>query len=187
MWKDIDEDIAIKQVIKWSKPIKNMDQTLQFMSDIVNQEMPSDKPLWEYHLVEDYTKDSSMLIVRMSHSFTDAMGIVSMLSCLNDEGYKLKIDKELPKQGLIQNILLILAAIPLSISFMTATKNMPTDEKAAKIREFNGENQHKIKFYVSKSYSFEAVKKCYKRYDQTTFNDYYKICKMYCITNYFNY
>ena len=172
LWKDISQDTALQQVMKWNRSIHNIEQGLQFMSEIVNQKMPDDKPLWEYHFIEDYTKESSLIVTRMSHCYTDAMGYMSLLSCLNDEEYRIKLEKEIPKQSILQIILLWLATIPLTIRFIYATKNSHTDENAAKIREFDGENEHKIKFYMSKSFDFEKVKKCYKRYEKTTFNDY---------------
>jgi len=42
--------------------------------------MPKDKPQWEMHLCEDYSKDTSVLFMRMHHSFTDGVGYVSMMS-----------------------------------------------------------------------------------------------------------
>ena len=70
--------------------------------------MDYSKPLWEFHLVEDFSDDLSAVIVRMHHAFTDGVGFVSMMSCMNDDKFKLKIDKKFPEPSLFQKFIFLL-------------------------------------------------------------------------------
>ena len=55
---------------------------------------------------------------------------------------------------------------------MRGVKELRTDENSAKLREMNGPETSKTKFYASGYVPFEKLKKVYKRFDKTSFNDY---------------
>ena len=55
---------------------------------------------------------------------------------------------------------------------MSAIRRLRTDENSAKLREMNGPETSKTKYYASGYVSFEKLKKVYKRLDKTSFNDY---------------
>ena len=55
---------------------------------------------------------------------------------------------------------------------MRGVKELRTDENSAKLRETNGPETSKTKFYASGYVLFEKLKKVYKRFDKTSFNDY---------------
>jgi len=53
---------------------------VKYINNLNNQHMHRDKPLWEMHFYENYTAETSILFMRMHHSFTDGVGYVSMMS-----------------------------------------------------------------------------------------------------------
>ena len=67
---------------------------------------PEDKPLWEFQLYEDYTETTSMVFMKMHHSFTDGIGFVCLMSCLNDEQFKTKGPKIIKEPSFFQHIVL---------------------------------------------------------------------------------
>lgn len=138
----------------------------------MNEYMPYDKPLWEMYLLENYSENESIVFVRMHHSFTDGVGYVSLMSCINDEKYKIKMDKKFPEAGLVERVLLAIAT-PFYIAILLITfTGIRTDKNAAKVRKLRGKDDFKNKFYLSEQIPFKDTRKCYKRFKNTTFNDY---------------
>ena len=55
---------------------------------------------------------------------------------------------------------------------MRGVKELRTDDNSAKLREMNGPETSKTKYYASGYVPFEKLKKVYKRFEKTSFNDY---------------
>ena len=108
MWKDIDAETSKKQIIKCDKKIKSPEDWMNYAWEIMNEYMDFRKPLWEFHFVEDYSDDLSAIIVRLHHAFTDGIGFVSMMSCMNDDEFKLKISKSFKEPSLLQKLVVLL-------------------------------------------------------------------------------
>lgn len=134
--------------------------------------MPYERPLWEYRLLEDFTEDTSILFIRMHHSFTDGIGYVSLMSCINDEKYKTTSKKKIPKYNIFMNALIFILSPFLILYNLPKIRSFQTDQKAAFVREIKGQETYKNKYYASDYIPFEDVKKCYKKFEKTTFNDY---------------
>ena len=147
-------------------------EVLQYWSELINGNMSLDKPLWEFHVIEDYTKDTSMVLARFHHSFTDGIGFISLMSWLNDNKYNIKNTKVIPKLSLVQNILLTLAIPYYLYKVQSNSSSISTDIKAAKIQELKENGDSYVNLYASKTFDFESIKKWYKRFSNTTFNDY---------------
>ena len=171
LWRDIDKEVARKQIKRWTKKLSNEKEVIQYWSEIANGLMPLDKPLWEFFIVEDYTNDTSVVMARFHHSFTDGVGFVSLMSWLNDNKYWIKNTKLIPKPSIIQNILLTLLFPYFLFKMLSNSRNISSDENAAKIRKMNKEDSY-VDLFASKTFEFESIRKCYKRFSNTTFNDY---------------
>jgi hypothetical protein len=126
----------------------------------MEQRMDRSKPLWDFHLVQNYTKDTSVLFLRMHHSFTDGVGYVCLMSFLNDEKFNTKTAKKIPEPTFFQNALLW-ATMPFVVLYTTyKASKIKTDDQAAKIRELKGGDDFKTKLYASEQlFSFEALRK----------------------------
>lgn len=55
----------------------------EFVSNLVSTPMDPTKPLWDYHLVEDY-QGGSALIVRVQHCYGDGMAMIHLLLSMTD-------------------------------------------------------------------------------------------------------
>ena len=158
-WKDIDREVARKQIIRCTKKLNNEQEVLQYVSEMLSQDMPVDKPLWEFHILEDYTKDTSIVIPKLHHSFTDGIGYISLMSCLTDNKYNVKNTKLVPKPSFLQNLLLYIGSPYFVYKLLFAAKKMKTDPQAAKIRELKDKGDMFVNLYASKLFDFESIKK----------------------------
>lgn len=134
--------------------------------------MPKDRPFWEMRFCENYSKDTSLLVVRIHHSFTDALGFLSLCSLVNDEKFKLKMASKFPKPNFFINILFKLVAPFIIFSKAPEAQGYKTDDQAAKIRELTEKDCGRAKLYATKGFKFSDLRQCYRRFAQTTFNDY---------------
>ena len=99
--------------------------------------MDYSKPLWDFHFLENYTNDSSLIIFRAHHSFSDAIGFATILSCMNDNQFVHRIDKKAPSVNLIQKAILALITPFYIIYSMIVTSRIVSDPKVACINELN--------------------------------------------------
>ena len=171
-WKDIDANLAKQQIIKCKEKLTNENQVRDYLCKLINEDMDINLPPWEFYLIEDYSQKSSMLITRIHHSFTDGAGFVSLMSFLNDEKFMAKNTKSIPKYGIFMVILQWIMTPIFSIYVLLSTKSFKTDNIAAKIREVSGEENFKSKFLSAEEIPFESIRKCYKKHNGATFNDY---------------
>lgn len=171
-WKDTNFDVAKAQIMKCKENIKTDEQCVEHINKLVNERMPFDRPLWEMHLLENYSEDSSVLFMRMHHSFTDAMGFVSMMSFLNDDQFRLKIDKKFPRISIFMHIFFAIVGPIYVLYIILQLIFLPNDNEVAKINELKQKDTFNNKFYASEELPFASLKKCYKRFEKTTFNDY---------------
>lgn len=142
------------------------------MSTFLNENLPLNKPLWEIHFVENFSEDTSVVLMRINHTFTDATGFISLMSCLNDDKYKLKIDKKFPQVSWAMQIFYALFGPLYCLYLGGVMKFLSTDSNTKKINELTRKNSYKNKFYISEEIPFQDIRKCYKRFKNTTFNDY---------------
>lgn len=175
MWKYMGDNFGESQITKISEKLRTEADVVNYIQKINNQIMPRDRPLWEFRLLEDYTKTTSVLVCRLSHGFTDGAGLVGLLSGINDEEFKVSSSKEYPT---VKWYIQALIAIISFFVFLPGTIEMKTfkpDKNSKRINEMN-KQQNIVKqdeYNVSKEISFEKVRKVYKSYgDKYTFNDY---------------
>ena len=104
LWKTVDVEVALKQIIKDDKDIHTEEEVLKYYEELSNQRMDKFKPLWEFRVIENYTETTSMITFRMHHGFIDAVGFVSVMSALDDKQFSTKMDKKIKKLSLFQEI-----------------------------------------------------------------------------------
>jgi NRPS condensation-like uncharacterized protein len=117
LWKDVGHEVAKDQLKKFEGDINTEDDCMKAVEDMCNEEMDFSKPLWEFYVKEDFTENESAVLIRMHHAFSDANGFVGLMSCLNDERYKLKTDKKFTELGFFSNILLSIVGPLYTIYF----------------------------------------------------------------------
>ena len=55
-WKDVSADLCKSQIMKIQKQLKNDKELLEYNAELLDAYMDYSKPLWEFHLLEDYRK-----------------------------------------------------------------------------------------------------------------------------------
>jgi hypothetical protein len=88
-------DSAKAQVKKCDEKISNDEQVVNYCTKLGVKLLPTYKPLWEIHVLENYTKDTSLVFFVLQHSLMDAIGFVSLLSALLDNQFKLTMKKNI--------------------------------------------------------------------------------------------
>ena len=171
-WKDIDPKIAKNQLIKCEENIKTQEDWINYSNRLMQEYMDYSKPLWEFHLVENYSGDLSAVIVRMHHSFTDGVGFVAMMSWVNDDKYKIKMDKKFHEPSLIQKLIICLCTPYIIVWWLWRNMHVNSDLNSAKWNDLKGKDKFKTNFYISELIPFEDIQKWYKKFKNTTFNDY---------------
>ena len=78
----------------------------------------------------------------------------------------------MPKFSIFQKLILAVKSLFTFIKIENKTKTFETDEKTKELLK-NVRNVNKTRYYTSEiEIPFEILKKCYKRYDGMTFNDF---------------
>ncbi|CAI2367884.1 unnamed protein product [Moneuplotes crassus] len=174
LWKDQGPQAGRDQIKLCTEKINDEDGLRKFAEKICNERMDYSKPLWEFHFIENYSETQSAMVLRLHHAVADGGGIVGLFSAMNDPDKRLKIGKQFPKIGFLQDLVLTFVG-PIYSVYLLAKKGLfHSDKEASKINELKKEDDHYVKFYTSKtSFDFKALKKCYKRFQGTPkFNDY---------------
>lgn len=171
-WKEVSEDKAKQQVFREEIELTNDEDCMEHLNDICRKPLNFSKPLWEFRLVENYANGKSVVFYKVHHSFMDGVGFVSLMSTLNDEQFTTRLPKNIEKPGLIQSIITMFKSPMILSKIVPEMKSWNTDENAAKVREFLGQDQQTNILYGSRELPFDKITKCYKKYPGMTFNDF---------------
>lgn len=122
--------------------------------------------------VEDYTDETSLLLIKCHHSFTDGMGVITLFAYLNDSSFCPKLVPKLKKISCWQKIL-VACFVPVALVMQyNVALFFKLKEQNKKIHTPNGKNSGDSVFLCSKTYHFDDLRKCYKQFDKATFNNY---------------
>ena len=83
-FKDSDPILAKNQVKKIDTEIHCQKDIDKYMARLMEKEMNTNKPLWEIHVAENYEDDTSIVFILIHHMLSDGMGIISLITFLND-------------------------------------------------------------------------------------------------------
>ena len=87
LWKDVDPGLALNQVINDKTVLKNEDELLQYMSDLMAKPFDENFPMWEMRFMYLTDEDKSVAMFKTHHSFTDGLGMISLMSCFDDDQF----------------------------------------------------------------------------------------------------
>nr|XP_042908417.1 uncharacterized protein LOC122271409 [Parasteatoda tepidariorum] len=93
-WID-DEDFSIENhVFEEKKEINSSDELEEHISNLMNQPLPSSRPLWEIRVIKDYGKSKdTVLVLRIHQAISDGITLVVILGnhlCDNQKLLRLK-------------------------------------------------------------------------------------------------
>ena len=172
-WKDTNFEIAKAQIKKCTKDIKTDQQCVEYVNELLNEQMPIDKPQWEMYFLEDFSEEESVIFMKMHHCFTDAMGFVGMLSFLHDNQLSFKADKKFPILSILERVFFTIVGPVYTLYLVLYMCLIPQDKNSVKINELKQKDTFNNRVYASEEFQFDTLRKCYKRFKGTTFNDYF--------------
>jgi len=93
---------------------------------------------------------------------------------MNDEKYRLKVNKKFPETNLLLEYFCILFGPFYSVYLLIINSKKITDPEALKLNELKEKDSKYTKFYMAKKrFNFQQIRNCYKRFkEKTTFNEY---------------
>ena len=172
-WKEVDVQLARQQVKNLDMHFEDEASFFEYFNRFTNERMEKGKPLFEFGLIEDYTEDTSMIIFRCEHSFGDGVSCASMLSALNDDQFSIPSKKVLPSYGFWQKLIFAFTTFSTLGEADKKYKEVKTDECTKKIFKKNNKQTSDTRHtFTNTEIPFEAIHKCYKRYEGMTFNDF---------------
>ncbi|CAI2368130.1 unnamed protein product [Moneuplotes crassus] len=174
LWEDQGEEAGRQQIFKCEQKVRSPKDLTKLAEKIVNGAMDFEKPLWELHLVEDYSETESAMMLKFHHACADGGGIVGFFSAMNDKDKRLEVSKKFPSPPLLINAICTIIGPLYSVYLLTKKLNLSTDPKAAQISDLTKKDSNYCNFYeAEKSFDFPQIKKCFKRFkEKTSFNDY---------------
>jgi NRPS condensation-like uncharacterized protein len=177
-WREIKDLQSVKEQISIvEEEVQEEKGWVNFLEEMVNQQMDHAKPLWEMRLLEKFINQDgeikSVVFVRMHHSFIDGMGFVSLMDVINDQKYRLKVDKKFPQLGWASKVFFFISGLFYFPYLAAVFGGYKTDPSAGRINELAWKDTNNWRFYISETIPFGDVKKWYKAYgEKVTFNDY---------------
>ena len=170
-WKEVDKNIAKDQIKICEAEIKSKDDILQYTQKLLGSKLDRDKPQWQLIYVEDYTEATSLCFFKFHHSFTDGAGVINSMLFLNSTD---RISQEMFKgrglpfyikflNGLLYPICLIICSFELWKHDWRGHDMIQTK---------SGENSGESICILSKTYKLNDIKRCYKRFNKVTMNNF---------------
>ena len=173
LWKDVDPYTLIGNFVKIDVKCKNLEELKEHGSSLAqNFRLVESKPLWKYYYIEEYEENKSAILQMFHHSMSDGVGYASILSFTDDKPFSHKINRKHDELPLIFKLLTFLLTPFYLFLAIISSKKLRSKESVARSNELLRENEFKSKYYISEEINFEDIRKCYKRFDGTTFNDY---------------
>lgn len=95
-WWETDKAFDLKNHLKRDKlPGKGTKKDLQdYMSRMASEPLDFKKPLWQFHLIEDY-QGGSALVSRIHHCYADGIALISVMLSLTGESPEASLSKPL--------------------------------------------------------------------------------------------
>ena len=184
--REVSIDTAKNQVFEVKDDLRNQDDIDQYMASIMSRHLNIYKPLWEVHVKEDYIENKSVVFVIANHLITDGMGLMSLITFLNDAHNSENIVNHRSISFFYRYIYPIFW-IPIGV-FEYIIKGLKWK------RDINmfplilkGEIQSNNKVFMqSKQYDFSILKRWYTKFEQMKLNDFLVANITASMANYFN-
>lgn len=130
--------------------IRDDQDILKYSSTFAQSKFDPSKSLWEWHVQENYTKDTSLIFFVIQHGLFDRIGFVSLMSCLWDNQFQLKMKKKFVPITWYWKIFYITFRLFFAAYIGAKIKDWTTDKKAQKMLEKNNNTSDKMDCYSTK-------------------------------------
>lgn len=159
LFKIATEEEAKLQIKRVNKEVKTDQEVLDYCSHLAQYKIDRSKPNWECHVQENYTKNTSLVFFVMQHGLIDAVGYASLMSCLLDNQFKLKMKKKFTPISFAWKVFYCVFALPYTSYMSLKYKMIKSDDGAEKVQEQTDPNTLQKNVYSTVELDFAAVKK----------------------------
>lgn len=136
LWKTTNPEKLVHQILEVTdSSIETDDDCIKYCDELSKIEQDLLKPHWDIRLLENYQSDKSVVFIRMDHSYVDGVGLVSLISCLLDNSFKLTMKKRFIKFSLLQKILFWFKGAYYELRMRCKLAKIGTDKTALKMQE----------------------------------------------------
>lgn len=174
LWQEIDPAVAMKQVKICEEKIRDEDSLTKYCEKQLARKLDRSSPPWEIHFIEEFEKDTCVMVMLIQHSVCDATGFVSLMSALLDNQFKLTLKKHIePPKWYMCPIYFFMAFFYFGHLTGKYAK-INSDKDTAHCRDENELKTFTKHLRISKEINFDKVRQAYKSYGKgTTFGDYF--------------
>lgn len=132
LWKDIDAEKAMNQVKFDESKFDTEQEFANYLSDLLAIKFEEGTPLWEIRQLRGFDPDTSIIVIKCHHSLTDGLGMISLVSCLDDEQFSMRSPFKNFQPSLLQTLALPFLVICTLVRNLFDTNNINTDHISAK-------------------------------------------------------
>ena len=147
------------QIKRVKKEVRDEQGVIDYCSGLAQYKFDMSKPLWECHVQENYTKDTSLLFFVFQHSLLDAVGYCSFISCILDNQFEIKMKKKFPPITWYWRLAYLVFGLIFTTYMSARYKMLKSDEGAAKVAEKIDATTDQKNCYSTVELDFEAVRK----------------------------
>ena len=116
-------------------------------------------PWWDINFLEDYSCDCSVVFFRVDHTFADGVGIISLISCLLDNEFRIKMKKKFEPLSLLWQIIYTVTGQYHLNLLIIREWLMHADPSASKMSALTKEQKSENIHFVSEEFDFGLITK----------------------------
>ena len=109
--------------------------------------------------MEDYSCDSSVVFFRVDHTFADGVGIISLISCLLDNEFSIKMKKKFEPLSLLWQIIYTVTGQYHFNLRARRERLMQPDPSATKMDALTKQHKSENIHFVSEEFDFGLITK----------------------------
>ncbi|CAI2363604.1 unnamed protein product [Moneuplotes crassus] len=172
LFKDISPETAKHQVKKITKKIHSEKEIGDYMASLISTPLDESRPLWEIHVKENFDDDTSIVFIVFHHIIGDGMGMMNMMTFLNDNHNPdiLQKHRSIP---FLYRYVLPLFYVPLGLlRFIIDSRVVRGDQSLTPLHLKDGIQSSEKSYHCTKYFELEDLRKRYTQYKDTKLNSY---------------
>ena len=167
LWRDVELHELDEAVVKSDVKCSNLEELTAYANKLSEEHKLTEDTLpYQFYIIEDYNGKTVVFAV-YHHSFWDGIAYASMLSSIDDEPFTHDINRKKIEVSLFyKTLIFILTPWYLLLSIKSIIKR-GSHQLVSSLKEFDGEDEGRTKYYHSKEFSFDKLRESYKKYEST--------------------
>ena len=173
-FKDVDPEEAKRSIKlfeckRGDNPFKSEQEAIEFLQTWSQEKIPEDKVQWEILVIENYTKETSLVFWKAHHVISDGIGLVMLIAYMNDEIKHDTLVKPSFGFGALNCLL-----FPYYFMKMGKLSGQITSDPNQRLMKLTPWVQtHKKTLHFTKSYKMQDLRKAYGKYPGMKLNDFF--------------